>query len=124
MRKYLAHSVIVMLVVSILTNGLSLSFRGEVFAHELDHIYQDLPTDPAAHLEYHRNNVSWDGADLDSATHLCLHSVGQFQPFYFNSFPQLFLPKTTGFSPVMIVGFIPETLPDLPLRPPRIIDLS
>ena len=119
MRKYSAYPVIVMLIVSILANGLSLSFRGEVFAHELDHIRQSLSADPATHLELHRNNVSWNGADLDAATHLCLHSAGQYQPFFFHSLPLIPAVIVTEAVSVFISSFIPETIPDLPLRPPR-----
>ncbi len=121
MRKYPTYPVILMLIVSILTNGLSLSFRGEVFSHELDHIRQALSSDPAEHLEMHRNNVSWDGADLDAATHLCLHSAGQYQPFFFNSIPPLPDQDVTKIQAVFISSIIPEIIPDLPLRPPRII---
>ncbi|MBS0497161.1 MAG: hypothetical protein JSR51_05890 [Proteobacteria bacterium] len=119
MRKYPAYAVIFVLIVSILTNGLSLSFRGEVFAHELDHIRQSLSADPATHLESHRNNVAWDGVDLDAATHLCLHSAGQYQPFFFNSLPLLPDIIVSEIIAVFISSFIPETIPDLPLRPPR-----
>ncbi|MBS0587000.1 MAG: hypothetical protein JSS37_03385 [Proteobacteria bacterium] len=119
MRKYPVRVAIFMLVVSILTNGLSLSFRGEVFAHELDHIRQSLSADPATHLELHRNNVSWNGVDLDAATHLCLHSAGQYQPFFFNSLPVLPDVMVSEVIAVFISSFIPETIPDLPLRPPR-----
>ncbi|QOJ21117.1 MAG: hypothetical protein HRU77_10690 [Gammaproteobacteria bacterium] len=119
MRKYPAYAVIFVLIVSILTNGLSLSFRGEVFAHELDHIRQSLSADPATHLESHRNNVAWDGVDLDAATHLCLHSAGQYQPFFFNSLPLLPDVIVSEIIAVFISSFIPETIPDLPLRPPR-----
>lgn len=119
MRKYSAYPIIFMLIVSILTNGLSLSFRGEVFAHELDHIRQSLSADPATHLELHRNNVSWEGVDLDAATHLCLHSAGQYQPFFFYSFPLIPDVIVTEVLAAFISPFIPETIPDLPLRPPR-----
>ncbi|MEK6596664.1 MAG: hypothetical protein AABZ18_09130 [Pseudomonadota bacterium] len=121
MKKYPAYSVIFMLIVSILTNGLSLSFKGEVFAHELDHIRQALSADPATHLEMHRNNASWDGVDLDAATHLCLHSAGQYQPFFFNSLPLIPDQIATEVLTVFISAIIPETIPDLPLRPPRSI---
>lgn len=124
MRKYTAYPVIVMLVVSILTNGLSLSFRGEVFAHELDHIRYALSADPATHLEMHRNNVSWDGVELDAATHLCLHSAGQYQPFFFNSLPSVPSQNMTEVMTVFISETIPEAIPDLPLRPPRKISAS
>ncbi len=124
MRKYPTYPIILMLIVSILTNGLSLSFRGEVFAHELDHIHQELSADPATHLELHRNNVARDGSDLDAATHLCLHSAGQYQPFFFNSFPLIHKQIVTEVLTVFISAVIPETIPDLPLRPPRNISLS
>ena len=124
MRNYSTYPVILMLIISILTNGLSLSFRGEVFAHELDHIRQVLSSDPATHLELHRNNVSWEGVDLDAATHLCLHSAGQYQPFFFNSFPLIPDQIVTEALTVFISPIIPETIPDLPLRPPRKILLS
>ncbi|AEJ02873.1 hypothetical protein Nit79A3_3135 [Nitrosomonas sp. Is79A3] len=124
MRKYSTYPVILMLIVSILVNGLSLSFRGEVFAHELDHIRQSLSADPAMHLELHRNNVSWEGVDLDAATHLCLHSAGQYQPFFFNSFPLIPDVIVTEVIAVFISPFIPETIPDLPLRPPRSISFA
>jgi len=113
MRKYSSNPVIFMLIVSILTNGLSLSFRGEVFAHELDHIRQALSSDPTTHLELHRNNVARDGADLDAATHLCLHSAGQYQPFFFNSFPPIPDQIATEALTVFISAIIPETIPDL-----------
>ncbi len=124
MRNYSTYPVILMLIISILTNGLSLSFRGEVFAHELDHIRQVLSSDPATHLELHRNNVSWEGVDLDAATHLCLHSAGQYQPFFFNSFPLIPDQIVTEVLTVFISAIIPETIPELPLRPPRNISLS
>lgn len=124
MRKYSTNPIIFMLIVGILANGLSLSFRGEVFAHELDHIRQALSSDPATHLELHRNNVARDGADLDAATHLCLHSAGQYQPFFFNSFPLIPDQIVTEALTVFISAIIPETIPDLPLRPPRDIFLS
>ena len=123
MRKYSAYPIIFMLIVVILTNGLSLSFRGEVFAHELDHIRQSLSADPATHLELHRNNVSWEGVDLDAATHLCLHSAGQYQPFFFHSFPLIPDLIVTEVMAVFISSLIPETIPDLPLRPPRALHL-
>ena len=123
MRKYSAYPIIFMLIVSILTNGLSLSFRGEVFAHELDHVRQSLSADPATHLELHRDNVSWEGVDLDAATHLCLHSAGQYQPFFFHFFPLILDVIMTEVMALFISSLIPETIPDLPLRPPRALRL-
>ncbi|MCE7914693.1 MAG: hypothetical protein DYH15_08425 [Nitrosomonas sp. PRO4] len=120
-RKYSKYPVVMILIVCMLTNGLSLSFSSEVFAHELDHIYQKLPADPATHLEMHRNIMSQEGVDLDTATHSCLHSAGQYQPFFFNSIPQIPTQVTTETLVVFLSSFIPETIPDLLLRPPRVI---
>lgn len=83
-------------------------------AHELDHIRQVLPPDPATHLESHRNNVSRDGADLDAATHVCLHSAGQYQPFFFNSFSQILDQIAIETLVVFISAIIPGTIPELP----------
>lgn len=96
MKKYSPMPVIFMLVVCILANGLSLSFRGEVFAHELDHARQVIPADPIKHLAMHRDSLAKEGIDLDAATHLCLHSAGQYQPFSFIRYHKFFnklLPK-------------------------------
>ena len=106
MRKYPTYPVIFMLIVSILANGLSLSFRGEVFAHELDHIRQAL------------------FSDLDAATHLCLHSAGQYQPFFFNSFPLIPDEIVAKILTAFVSAVIPETIRDLPLRPPRSTSFS
>ena len=112
MRRYPIYPIIFMLIISILANGLSLSFRGEVFAHELDHAHQALSLDPATHLESHRTNVSKDGADLDATTHLCLHSTGQYQPFFFNSFPSYrFFPSVHFSIPVLSVNNVVFPLP-------------
>lgn len=121
MRKFPVYTIVMVLVVSILTNGLSMSFRSEVFAHELDHIRYALSADPAKHLEMHRNNTTWEGIELDAATHLCLHSAGQYQPFFFHSFPQLPEIAVTETLNVFISATIPEAIPDLPLRPPRFL---
>lgn len=133
MRRYPAYPVILMLIISMLANGLSLSFRGEVFSHELDHIHQldhshsfdhshqSLSADPETYLELHHDDVSWDGVDIDAATHLCLHAVGQYQPFFFNSFPLIPDLIVTKAITLFISSFIPETVPDLLLRPPRSI---
>ena len=118
MRKFTVYPVILLLIVSMLTNGISMSFRTEVFTHELDHVYQVLSADPAKHLEMHRN-VTWDGIELDAATHLCLHSVGQFQPFFFHSFPKLPDIVVTEARAVFVSKAIPEIIRDTPLRPPR-----
>lgn len=119
MKKYSAGSVILMLTISMLVNGLSLSFKGEIFAHELEHIRQAFSPNPMTHLEAHQNNATRSGVDIDAATHLCLHSAGQYQPFFFHSFPLIPSLAVSETLAVFISAVIPETIPDLPLRPPR-----
>ena len=101
MKKYSPAPVIFMLVVCILVNGLSLSFRGEVFAHELDHA-----------------SLAKEGIDLDAATHLCLHSAGQYQPFFFHSLPQVFQQVVAKTEIFFVSSVLPEIIPDPFLRPP------
>lgn len=119
MKKYSAYSIILMLIVSMLVNGLSLSFKGEIFAHELEHIRQAFSPNPMTHLEAHQNNAARSGIDIDAATHLCLHSAGQYQPFFFHSFPLIPSLVVSETLTVFISAVIPETIPDLLLRPPR-----
>lgn len=118
MKKYSPVPVIFMLVVCILANGLSLSFRGEVFAHELDHARQVIPADPIKHLAMHRDSLAKEGIDLDAATHLCLHSAGQYQPFFFHSLPQVFQQVVTKTEIFFVSSVLPEIIPDPFLRPP------
>jgi len=118
MKKYSPAPVIFMLVVCILVNGLSLSFRGEVFAHELDHARQVIPADPIKHLAMHRDSLAKEGIDLDAATHLCLHSAGQYQPFFFHSLPQVFQQVVAKTEIFFVSSVLPEIIPDPFLRPP------
>lgn len=118
MKKYSPVPVIFMLVVCILANGLSLSFRGEVFAHELDHARQVIPADPIKHLAMHRDSLAKEGIDLDAATHLCLHSAGQYQPFFFHSLPQVFKQVVAKTEIFFVSSVLPEIIPDPFLRPP------
>jgi len=118
MKKYSPAPVIFMLVVCILVNGLSLSFRGEVFAHELDHARQVIPADPIKHLAMHRDSLAKEGIDLDAATHLCLHSAGQYQPFFFHSLPQVFQQVVAKTEIFFVSSVLPEIIPNPFLRPP------
>jgi hypothetical protein len=119
MRKLSASSVIFILVAVMLTNGISISFKPEVFAHELDHIRESLSSIPGMHLDSHRNSTIMDNAELDAATHLCLHAAGQYQPFYFLHIA--LVPPLTGkeiLTPY-IASFLPDSVPESPYHPPR-----
>lgn len=120
MRKFSASSVIFILVVVMLTNGIGVSFQPEVFAHELDHVRQSLSADPEIHLDAHRSSVIMDNAELDAAAHLCLHAAGQYQPFYFLRIT--LVPPLAGkeMPAPHIALFLPDLIPESPYHPPRI----
>jgi hypothetical protein len=121
MRKFSVSSVIFVLVAVMLTNGIGISFKAEVFAHELDHIRQSLASNPGAHLDAHRNSAIMDDAELDAATHLCLHAAGQYQPFYFLRIA--LVPPLAGKETLTpyIASFLPDSIPESPYHPPRIL---
>jgi len=116
-----AHSIIVILVTVMLTNGIGISFKPEVFAHELDHARQSLSSSPGMHLESHLNSVFMDDMELDAATHLCLHAAGQYQPFYFNLIATV--PAFEGKETLVpyISSFLPDSIQESPYHPPRIL---
>lgn len=120
MRKFSASSVIFVLVVVMLTNGIGISFQPEVFAHELDHVRQSLSANPEMHLDAHRNSVIMDNTELDAATHLCLHASGQYQPFYFLRI--VLVPPLAGKETLAphITPFLPDLIPESPYHPPRV----
>ena len=119
MRKNPVYLVIIVLIVTLLGNNLGISFKGEVFTHELDHIRQALSPNPELHLQAHQSNVPTDGKELDEATHLCLHAAGQYQPFYFIhiSIPPLLVSneKLTVYTPLVL----PDSVLESPYHPPR-----
>ncbi len=118
MRKFSASSVILILVAVMLTNGIGISFNPEVFTHELDHVRQPLSSNPEMHLDAHRNSVVMDNAELDAATHLCLHAAGQYQPFCFLLIA--LMPPLEGKEILTsrISLFLPDSVLESPYRPP------
>ncbi len=113
------YTVMLVLVLSMMANAFGWAFNGEVFAHELDHEHHMLSLDPAAHLEAHQHASINDDGHLDSATHLCLHAAGQYQPFFFTA--PLVVPTVAGTDMpiVFIADTLPESVLDSPLHPPR-----
>jgi len=111
------------LITALLVNsiGLSIAFKAEFFAHELDHIVQTLPSDPTTHLEAHHNVFFNNDAELDAIVHLCLHAAGQYQPFYFI---RLSIASPQYESTAALTTYIPLIAPDSilesPYHPPRI----
>ena len=119
MRKFSAYSLIFILIVTLLTNGIGISFKPEVFAHELDHVRQALSLNLETHLEAHRNSIFMEDMELDAATHLCLHAAGQYQPFYFIRITMI--PPLEGkTSPIPhILLSLPDSILESPYHPPR-----
>ncbi len=124
MQKYFVCTITFVLITTLLVNkvGLSLSFETEFFAHELDHMHQNLSSEPTAHLEVHQNSFFNNDSELDAATHLCLHATGQYQPFYFIRLsitpPQLESNATLAAYMPLIA---PDSILESPYHPPRII---
>lgn len=118
-NKFLRNHIILILLTSMMTNAFGWAFSGEVFAHELDHEHPILSLDPMVHLKAHQHDSDKDSSQLDAATHLCLHASGQYQPFYFTDL--IIVPSSVNSATlaVFISDFIPDSISDPPLRPPR-----
>lgn len=114
------YLIMLLLLVSMLTNGLGWAFNGQVIAHELDHQHQALSSDPTTHLDAHRHAAIDDESLLDAATHLSLHAAGQYQPFFFTALPP-FVPASIGTQVLtaFVSIIIPQSIPDSLLRPPK-----
>jgi hypothetical protein len=131
MKKRYLHHVIFALLVGILTNACGWAFNADVYAHELDHAHHVLSLDPAAHLDAHHHDAHHHDARqqaqandddyLDAATHLTLHAMGQYQPFFF--MPPLIVPASGAVEvlTVFVPANIPDSVLDSPLHPPRSI---
>jgi hypothetical protein len=125
MRRRLAiNSVILIFIVSMLTNILGWAFNEKVIAHELEHHYYAtlFSADPQKHLDLH--HALGDNGELDAATHLCLHAAGQYQPFFLNSsFLIMASVAEAETLAAFVLTIIPESIPDSLFRPPRNISL-
>lgn len=119
MQKTSDYVIFVALIATILTNGIGISFKSEVFTHELNHARQTLSANPEMHLDTHRNSSFMDDAELDVATHLCLHAAGQYQPFYFIRLALIPPPEGTVKFAAFILSFLPDSFLDSPFHPPR-----
>lgn len=116
------NSIVFVLFVSFLTNGLAWAFHGEVFMHELGHNHQHThSTTETAHVEHPYNEFS-DEKNLNHSVHICFNAV--YQPFVFAKLP--LVPTVTGKEIISesITSQIPKFILDSPFRPPRSIFLS
>lgn len=102
-----------------LTSAFGWAFDGAGVAHEIDHERRVVALHPAAHLDLHDQAPPDGEADLDAATHLYLHAVGHVQPFCVS----IDLPAIVGAGSevrtVFVPAFVPESIRDPLLRPPR-----
>lgn len=123
MRKRLANnSVILIFFVSMLVNTLGWAFNDKVIAHELEHHYHAalFSVDQQKHLDLH--HALGDNGELDAATHLCLHTAGQYQPFFLiSSFLIMVSVTEAEIFAVFVSTIIPESIPDSLFHPPRSI---
>jgi hypothetical protein len=119
MNKFIRSYIMFMMLTSMLTNAFGWAFSGEVFAHELDHEHPILSLDPTVHLKAHQHDSDKDSSQLDAATHLCLHASGQYQPFYFTALLLVPSSVSSDILTVFISDFIPDSVSEPPLRPPK-----
>jgi hypothetical protein len=119
MNKFIRSYIMFMMLASMLTNAFGWAFSGEVFAHELDHEHPILSLDPTVHLKAHQHDSDKDSSQLDAATHLCLHASGQYQPFYFTALLLVPASVSSDILTVFISDFIPDSISEPPLRPPK-----
>jgi len=107
---------VLLLFVSLLTNGFASAFHGEVFMHELGHNHQH--SFSTAHAE-HPHNEFPDEKELDLSPHICFSVV--YHPLLFTKLP--LMPTVVGKEILSesIIFQIPTSIPDSLFRPPRSI---
>jgi hypothetical protein len=113
------NSIVFVLFVSLLTNGLASAFHGEVFMHELGHNHQYIyPTEKTAHSEHSHDEFS-DEKNLNHSVHICFSTV--YHPLLFAEL--LLIPTVAGKEILSeTISFqIIKSIPDSPFRPPRSI---
>ena len=118
-RIFTINSVVLLLFVSLLTNGLAWAFHGEVFMHELGHDHQYTPSlADRAQTEYHHGEFNEDD-HLNHSPHICFNVV--YQPLIFTMPP--LVPVEAG-NRILIKSVsyqVPKSIPDSLFRPPRSI---
>ncbi len=116
------NSIVIVLFVSLLTNGLASAFHGEVFMHELGHNHEHThSTAETAHAEHPHNEFS-DETNLDHSVHVCFNAV--YQPLLFTKLPLVPAVAGKGVLAESTTSIIPKSTPDSSFRPPRSIFLS
>tara|TARA_R110002073_G_scaffold55445_3_gene141998 strand:+ start:181 stop:552 length:372 start_codon:yes stop_codon:yes gene_type:complete len=113
------NSIVFVLFVSLLTNGLASAFHGEVFMHELGHDHQHThSTAETTHAEHPHNEFS-DEKDLDLSIHICFSTV--YHPILFTKLP--LVPTVAGKEILSesVTFQTPKSISDSLFRPPRSI---
>lgn len=118
MTRFLAiNSVVFMLLVSLLANGLASAFHGEVFVHELGHNHQHTHSIAEKQLAEHSHNEFSDEKNSNHSVHICFSAV--YQPLLISMLP--LLPTVAGkeilSEPITLQ--ISKSIPDSPFHPPR-----
>lgn len=81
------HSVVFLLIASVMTNAIAWAFHGEAFLHELDHHQHSFLAAEVTPLDFHQHSEDIDETSLNHAAHLCLSAAGQYyQPFFSHFF--------------------------------------
>ncbi len=116
-RFFTINSVVLILFVSLLTNGFTAAMYGEIFMHESNHCHQHSPSvEEITHGEYPHNRLA-EEENLDLSVHTCFNTV--YLPLLLTKLP--LLPTVDGKETLaqFIYFQIPESTPDSPFHPPR-----
>lgn len=110
---------VILMVVSMLTTSFAWASNGAAIQHELDHQAKVFPAELALHVDIHEQHQPAGDTPLDNTTHLYLHLAGHLHPFFTS--PYLAVEATQATQPLLsfAVIFIPESVPDSLLRPPK-----
>lgn len=92
---------------------------GTAIAHEFDHELRVIPSDAISHWDEHQQNDTASG-NPDEITHQFLHAAGQAQSSYLGHPSLIIAPGGSAVPTQFISSFAPESVPDSPLRPPKI----
>lgn len=119
MKRRNSLLLVILLAVSMLTASFAGISNSAAIQHEFDHQAEVSPAELAVHVDIHEQHQPADDTPLDSLTHLYLHLAGHLHPFFTS--PHLAVESTQATQPLLsfAVIFIPESVPDSLLRPPK-----
>lgn len=121
-RIFTNNSVVLVLFVSLLTNGLAWAFHGEVFMHELGHDHQHTHAIADSVQAEHLHGEFNESDHLNHSPHICFNIV--YQPLIFTMLPLVPAEESNRILIKTVSYQVPTSIPDSLYRPPRSILFS